>query len=319
MRCGDTHLTREERYHIELEHARGIPIRRIAERLHRSPSTVSRELRRNANVRGYCHERACELARERRRTKPKRVKVTPDMAERIDDGLSQHWSPEQICGRMRLEGIPIVSRQTIYRRIWKDRADGGGQHHRLRHGGRPRKRKGCAEYRGRIPDRTDISERPAVVEERSRLGDWEADTIIGKGHRGALVTSVERKTRYILACTVKRKTKQETAEAMLRMLTPLASAVQTVTYDNGREFCDHAKVSDALECSGYFATPYKSCERGTSENSNGLLRQYFPKSMRLDQVTPEQVQEATDRLNSRPRKCLGFMTPEEALNRAIMN
>ena len=255
MRCGDTHLTREERYHIELEHARGIPIRRIAERLHRSPSTVSRELRRNADVRGYCHERACELARERQRTKPKRVKVTPDMAERIDDGLSQHWSLEQICGRMRMEGIPIVSHQTICRRIWKDRANGGGQHHRLRHGGRPRK----------------------------------------------------------------RKTKQETAEAMLRMLTPLASAVRTVTYDNGREFPDHAKVSDALECSGYFATPCKSCERGTSENSNGLLRQYFPKSMRLDQVTPEQVQEATDRLNSRPRKCLGFMTPEEALNRAIMN
>ena len=319
MRCGDTHLTREERYHIELDLARGMSLRQIAEGMQRSPSTISRELRRNASGRGYCHALADELAAERLRTKPKRVKVTPDMAERIDAGLSLHWSPEQIQGRAKLEGVPMVSHQTIYRRVWKDRASGGGQFRRLRHAGRPRKRKGCPEYRGRIPDRTDISERPAIVEERSRLGDLEADTIIGKGHRGALVTAVDRMTRFILARPVKRKTKAETAGAMLDMLSPLAQAIQTITYDNGREFCDHGKVSAALNCSGYFATPYRSCERGTSENSNGLLRQYFPKNMRLDQITERQVQEAVDRLNSRPRKCLGFHTPEEALNRAIMN
>ena len=310
---GYAHLAQEERYHIELMRREGASIRRIAEGMDRSPSTVSRELRRNAGQRGYRHRQAEGKARERLKAKPKCVRMTPGAVAFVESRLADGWSPEQISGRMKAEGMPSASHEAIYRHVWLDKAKGGSLHRFLRHSSRKRrKRFGQRDFRGRIPRRTDISERPAVVDERSRLGDWEADTVIGKGHRGALVTVVERSTRFMLAHPIKRKTKDETTDALLRILSPLSEWVRTITYDNGREFSGHMHVAAELDCDGYFARPYRSCDRGTNENGNGLLRQYFPKAMPLHEVTPEQVQDVVDRLNDRPRKCLGYQTPREA-------
>ncbi len=317
---GYAHLAQEERYHIEALRKEGRSMRSIAAGMGRCHSTVSRELRRNAGQRGYRHQQADRKARERLKAKPKCVRMTPEAAAFVDARLSDGWSPEQVSGRMKAEGMPAVSHEAIYRRIWLDKANGGGLHRFLRHSHRKRrKRYGKNDFRGRIPCRTDISERPSVVDERSRLGDWEADTVIGKGHRGALVTLAERKTRFMLAHPVRRKTKLETANALLHLLSPIAQWVRTITYDNGREFSDHVRVARALACEDYFATPYRSCERGTNENGNGLLRQYFPKTMPLSQVRPEQVRSAIDKLNNRPRKCLDYRTPKEAFRDAILD
>ena len=317
---GYAHLAQEERYHIELMRREGVSIRRIAEGMNRSPSTVSRELRRNAGERGYRHKQAQGKARERLAAKPKCVRMTPEAVAFVEARLSDGWSPEQISGRMKAEGMRSASHEAIYRHVWLDKAKGGGLHRFLRHSPRKRrKRYGKRDFRGRIPCRVDISERPAVVEGRSRLGDWEADTAIGKGRRGALVTVVERSTRFMLAHPIRRRTKEETADALLRMLWPLSEWVLTITYDNGREFSGHMHVAAELDCDDYFARPYRSCDRGTNENGNGLLRQYFPKAMPLHKVTPEQVQDAVDRLNDRPRKCLGYQTPREAFWDAMIS
>ena len=199
---GYAHLAQEERYHIEALRKEGRSMRSIAAGMGRCHSTVSRELRRNAGQRGYRHQQADRKARERLKAKPKCVRMTPEAAAFVDARLADGWSPEQISGRMKAEGMPAVSHEAIYRRIWLDKANGGGLHRFLRHSHRKRrKRYGKHDFRGRIPCRTDISERPPVVDERSRLGDWEADTVIGKGHRGALVTLAERKTRFMLAAS----------------------------------------------------------------------------------------------------------------------
>ena len=219
---------------------------------------------------------------------------------------------------MRTQGDAWVSHETIYRLVWSDKRAGGDLHTHLRHGAkRRRKRYGKHDFRGRIPGRVDISERPEVVDARTRFGDWEGDTVIGKGHRGGLVTLAERKSRVLLAGKIDRKTKTETAAVLCRITRGLEDILDTITYDNGREFADHALVSRANGSDAYFARPYHSWERGLNEHCNGLLRQYFPKSMPLDQITDQQVQRAVDRINNRPRKCLGFKTPIEVLQNAF--
>ena len=176
------------------------------------------------------------------------------------------------------------------------------------------KRYGKHEYRGRIPNRVDISERPDIVDRHERVGDWEADTVIGKGHKGAFVTVAERKTRLYLALLIARKQAEVVKKAMLKLLQPIADFVHTITYDNGREFNQHQSVSNALNCSGYFAKPYHSWERGLNEQSNGLLRRFFPKSRALDNVSLQETWEAIMKINNRPRKCLGYKTPVEDFN-----
>ena len=222
-----------------------------------------------------------------------------------------------VRGRMRLEGGARVSSETIYRFVWRDKRKGGDLHTHLRHSSKKRrKRYGKNDFRGRIPDRVDISERPDIVDARARFGDWEGDTVVGAGHRGGLVTLAERRSRLLLAAPIPRKTKAETAEALCRVTNGLDSIIDTITYDNGREFSDYAAVSGATGSDAYFARPYRSWERGLNEHSNGLLRQHFPKSMPLDAVTDVQVRRAVSRINHRPRKCLGFKTPVEVLQNA---
>jgi IS30 family transposase len=230
----------------------------------------------------------------------------------IREKIKLNWSPEQISGRLFTEENVSLSHETIYQFILKNKRNGGDLYRYLRHQAKPyRKRYGSKDYRGKIPGRVDISERPGVVDERSRVGDWEADLVIGKGHKGAIVTLAERRSRLYLALPIAYKTKELTTAAITALLTSFKGFVHTITYDNGREFNGHMDISDQLNCKGFFARPYHSWERGLNENSNGLLRQYFPKSKPLDNVSEEEVRAAANEMNHRPRKCLGYKTPWE--------
>ena len=202
--------------------------------------------------------------------------------------------------------------ETIYQYILVDKQAGGTLYKHLRHQNKPyRKRYGSAHNRTGIPNRVDIEQRPQEASESKRVGDWEADTVIGKNHKGAIVTLDDRKSKLRLAAPLQSKKAQDVKEAMIALLQPIKTFAKTITFDNGKEFTLHEAIANALECETYFAKPYHSWERGQNENANGLLRQYFPKTMELVDVTMKQVFEAVDKLNSRPRKCLGFRTPYE--------
>ena len=310
------HLSSAERYYIEIALKKKVPHNQIAQAIGRSQSTVSREIRRNTGLRGYRNKQADRLAGERHAVKPKAVKMTEEMKYIIGICLKNDWSPEQIAGRLRDEGLVSLHHETIYRYVLKNKNDGGLLYKHLRHQNKTyRKRYGSAHNRTGIPDRRDIDERPAVVNGRKRVGDWEADTIIGKNHKGAIVTLDERKTKLRLAAPLPGKKAEYVKDAMILLFLPIKQVVKTITFDNGKEFTLHKDIADAIECETYFAKPYHSWERGQNENANGLLRQYFPKKRELTDVTMRQVVGAVDRLNSRPRKSLKFKTPYEVFEK----
>jgi transposase, IS30 family len=315
------HLTEAERYHIYIENKKKIPPAQIAKDMGRHRSTISRELQRNKGQRGYRYNQAHEMAQQRHAEKPKAVKMTETIKQVVTSRLEQKWSPEQIGGRLKQEGKKSVSHETIYRFILTDKKAGGELHKHLRHQAKPyRKRYGKKDYRGIIPARVDIDERPAIVDEKTRLGDWEADTVIGKGHQGVLVTLTERVSKLNLVIPIIRKEAELAKEAIIQALKPFASWVHTITFDNGREFCKHTEIATALGCKTYFAKPYHSWERGLNENHNGLLRQYFPKNQPLDYVTQEDANQAVVALNHRPRKNLNYETPWEVFCKmALLN
>ncbi len=226
--------------------------------------------------------------------------------------LLADWSPEQIAGRLVLEGGPTVSPETLYQRILADKRAGGTLYRHLRCQKGRRKRYGGPPRKDRIPGRVWIDERPKLVNRRKRYGDWELDLVVGAGQRGALVRAIERKSRFSLMAQVANKRASVVSETLIRLLAPFKNRVHTLTSDNGPEFAWHARIARELNAKVYFAHPYSAWERGTIENNNGLVRQYFPKSMPLDSINSENVDHATHRLNNRPRKCLGFLTPHEA-------
>ncbi len=312
-----THLSLEERHYIEIEHKKGVSLNRIGQSLGRRQSSISREINRNTGKKGYRHNQADQFSRQRRREKPKAMKLTGDIKLVIDSYLKQDWSPEQIAGRLRHDGIITLHHETIYQYVLADKANGGHLYLHLRHQHkRYRKRYGNARNRTGIPDRVDIDKRPAVANNRARIGDWEADTIIGKNNKGAIVTLDERKSKLRLAAPLQGKHAAPLAEAVINMLKPIKKFILTMTFDNGKEFTKHNKIAKALDCDTYFAKPYHSWERGQNENANGLLRQYFPKAMELVDISAQRVMIAVDKRNSRPRKCLGFKTPYEAFQQS---
>ena len=208
-----------------------------------------------------------------------------------------------------------VHHETIYQYILADKKAGGTLYLHLRHQNKTyRKRYGNARNRSGIPNRIDIDQRPAIANQRQRVGDWEGDTIIGKAHKGAIVTMDERVSKLRLAFPLAAKKAQHVADAIKLLLKPIKQYVHTFTFDNGKEFTKHEQIADSLECSTYFAKPYHSWERGQNENANGLLRQYFPKSMELINISIKNVFQAVHKLNSRPRKCLDYKTPYEVFN-----
>lgn len=303
-----THLTREERYQIYALKKAGHKQSEIAIVLERSASTISRELARNRGLRGYRPKQAHSKAEERRSMNARTIdEATWQWAQEM---LLQQWSPEQISAHT------AISHETLYQRIYADKQTGGLLWKNLRCQKQRRKRYGKTDRRGMIPNRRSIEDRPAIVETRSRLGDWEADTIIGKNHRQAIVSLVERKTGFTLIRKVDRKTAENVSLAMVGLLKPYQKQVLTITSDNGREFAGHEKIAKRLQAEFYFAHPYASWERGTNENTNGLIRQYFPKNRDFTTITQQEIDRTMERLNNRPRKRLGYQTPNQVFSKS---
>lgn len=307
---GYKQLTREQRYQIEALLKTELNQTEIAKVLGVHKSCISRELKRNRGLRGYRPKQAQRLTDNRRKekAKPRIATETWDWVGRL---LKEDWSPEQISGWLAAEKSMLISPEWIYQYVYQDKRQGGDLHSHLRCQKIRKKRYGKNDRRGQIKDRVSIDERPKIVEERSRIGDWEADTVIGKPGGPVLVTLAERKTRFSLIALAPDKTAQSAKEAILSLLGPLAAQVHTITYDNGKEFAHHVAIADALDAKGFFAHPYHSWERGLNENTNGLIRQYLPKKTDFQPLTQQDIQNIMDKLNNRPRKCLGFKTPNQ--------
>ena len=303
-------LTQEERYQIYALKKAGHDQATIAGIIDRNPGTISRELRRNRGLKGYRPQQAHNLALRRRYDKAQ-PRIGNQVWQLVEALIREEWSPEQIVGRVAMEQGVSISHEWIYQYIYADKHSGGDLYRFLRCQKVRRKRYGIYSRRGTIPNQVSIDDRPAIVESKRRFGDWEGDTVIGKGHRGALVTLVERKSLYTVIRSVLHKTAKAVRGAVVDGLTPYIDWVHTITYDNGREFADHEGMARDLEANIYFAHPYASWERGLNENTNGLIRQYFPKDRDLTTVTKYEIEQAMDKLNHRPRKSLGYRTPHE--------
>ena len=225
--------------------------------------------------------------------------------------MRQEWSPEQITGRLKLEKQPAVSHECIYLYVYADKRRGGTLHRHLRSQKKQRKRYSGYIRRGQIPNRTSIDKRPQIVARKGRFGDWEADTIVGARHKGGILSAVERKSKLTRLRKLATKAAAEMKDNTIELLAPLAAKVHTITVDNGKEFCEHELIAAGLQARIYFAHPYASWERGLNENTNGLVRQYFPKKYDFARITDKDLQQVEDLLNNRPRKTLGYRTPNE--------
>jgi transposase, IS30 family len=310
------HLTLQEREKVSLMVHEHRTQAEIARRLKRNPSTISRELRRNRSSNGYWPSAAQTKANARRSHRPWIHKMDrPEVAQYVRERLRQRWSPDEIAGRSRAD-FPQdrhrrVSRQTIY--AWL-RAHPAAAYWRryLRRLGRVRRRE---EKRGQLAACTSIEGRPAVVDRRARYGDWEGDTVVGRGHRSGAVTLVDRKSGYLLMAKVQDRQAATVREAMVQLFQPLPPSLRkTLTLDNGKEFAEHERLAATTALDVYFAKPYCAWQRGTNENTNGLVRQFFPKGSDMAHVPAKQFQKVQHLLNSRPRKRLGYRTPLEILS-----
>ena len=307
-------LAEGERYQIQSYLKAGYTQNQVAEALNRSPSTICRELARNRGLRGYRPKQAHQLATHRRLNAEKAIKVTEEVAGWVEALIRQELSPAQAAAYIAKELGISIHHETIYQMVLADKARGGDLYKHLRIMSKPyRKRYGSYDNRGRIRNRKSIDDRPAVVDRKSRLGDWEGDTIIGKGRKGALLTMVDRKSLYVVIGRLSGKNAEALADELIERFTELRAPLKTITFDNGLEFAEHERISKELDGEIYFAHPYSSWERGANENTNGLIRQYFPKGMDLTMVTEEDIQFVMDRLNNRPRETLGWKTPNEVL------
>jgi len=304
-------LTSEQRYQISALKRIGHSQTEIAKELEVHKSTISRELSKNTGERGYRARQAHEKARERRAKATPTKRISAETWEEVEEKLRQDWSPEQVSGWLEKRQEIRISHEWIYQHILADQQANGDLYTHLRQYGKRRKRYGKHDRRGKLPDRVSIEERPQIVEQRERLGDWEIDTLVGKGHRGALVSLVERKSRYTLLLPVAQRLANLVADATISLLLPLAGFVHTITGDNGKEFAEHVRIAETLQANFYFAHPYSAWERGTNENTNGLVRQYFPKTTDFSRIAFSETKTAVDRLNHRPRKCLDFRSPFE--------
>lgn len=306
-----THLTQDERYQIAILSKAGHDRSGIAQLMDRHKSTIGREMRRNRGERGYRPKQAHAFYQARLLACENSPRIAAETWAMVDTKLAETWSPEQISGYFKVNRQPAVSHEAIYQRIYADKRAGGTLHLALRCQKARKKRYGGRDRRGTIPNQVSIDKRPAVVGNRARFGDWEADLVIGAGQKQALVTINERVSRYSLIAHVRFKTGQAVSGSMISLLTPFATCVHTLTTDNGREFAQHERIAKELDADFFFAHPYSSWERGANENMNGLIREFFPKKMRFDSITQKDISAAMHYLNHRPRKCLGFKTPHE--------
>ena len=305
-----TQLTRAQRYQIKALLKAGHNQTQIAALLGYHKSTISRELHRNRGFKGYRPYQADEMAYDRQ-CEAYRSRIPWSTWQEVERLLLLDFSPEQITGHLKRAKQPTVSHECIYLYVYADKRRGGTLHHHLRSQKKQRKRYSGYIRRGQIPNRTSIDKRPKIVARKGRFGDWEADTIIGARHKGGIVSIVERKSKLLRLAKLATKEATEMRRTSVALLTPLATRVHTITVDNGKEFCQHELIAAGLQARIYFAHPYASWERGLNENTNGLVRQYFPKKYDFAKITNEDLQRVEDLLNNRPRKTLGYRTPNE--------
>ena len=307
-------LTHEQRCQIYALKKIGLSQQQIADIIGVSQSTISRELSRNTGERGYRHKQAQRKRDARCAEATKAIKMTPEMLGLIEQKLREKWSPEQISGWLQDEQKEHLSHETIYRHVWADKAAGGDLFRYLRRRGKTyQSRSKDLAGRGHITNRVSIDERPAIVDEKGRVGDWEIDLVIGKGHSGALVTIVERATSFTVSTRINDKSAKTVTAATIALLEPYKDQVLTITADNGKEFAYHEQMTAALDAQVYFADPYSSWQRGLNENTNGLLRQYWPKKTDFKKVSKKEVSAVIVELNDRPRKKLGYKTPANVM------
>lgn len=303
-------LAREQRYQIYALKRAGQNQSQIALVLGCHKSTILRELRRNCGQKGYRPYQADELAYDRQ-CAAYRSRIAWETWQQVEQLLRQEWSPEQIAGWLKRMKQPTVSHECIYLYVYAEKRRGGTLHQHLRSQKKQRKRYSGYIRRGQIPNRTSIDKRPKIVASKSRFGDWEADTIVGARHKGGILSVVERKSKLVRLRKLTTKAAAEMKDNAIELLAPLATKVHTITVDNGKEFCEHELIAAGLQARIYFAHPYSSWERGLNENTNGLVRQYFPKKYDFAKITDQELQQVEDRLNNRPRKTLGYWTPNE--------
>lgn len=312
-------LTQEERYLIARHSGAGRSIREIAQWLCRAPSTISRELRRNATTHDarYRAQKAHSYAEARRRRCRRGSNFGAAVHREVEAALKRRLSPEQIVGRFRARSRPCPSHETIYRWIRRDKRDGGVLYRSTRIMSKVgRKRYRSRPARGVLLGKRHISERPAEVETRETPGHWEADTVMGHGSRDCLLTLVERKSGRAIIRKLRARTSAEATAAIAQVIRADPTAFKTITFDNGTEFHGYKELEERFDVLCYFATPYHSWERGSNENLNGLIRQYLPKRTPLRRTTQSDCNRIARALNSRPRKRHGFKTPMEVYRRS---
>jgi IS30 family transposase len=312
-------ITSGERYAIAALRRRGLSLRAIAKDLRRAPSTIAREVVRNRNNDGsYCAFKACHRTRGRRSRSRRNERVTPAEWAVVERYLRLDWSPEQVAGFLAAEGLLRVSHETIYVHVWREKRAGGQLWRHLRQAGKKRrKRYGAYDSRGRLAGKRPISERPPQAETRLETGHWEIDTVMGTEHgRNSVLTMVERKTGYTVMGKLARHCAADTTARCIELVARHPGRVLTITADNGTEFHSYAEIETQTGVLFYFATPHHSWERGTCENTNGLIRQYLPKRCGMAHVTQADCDAIAAKLNTRPRKRLGYRTPEECYAQA---
>jgi len=316
------HLTKEQRYTISVMKKQNYKQIEIALAIEKDKSVVSRELKRNCDKRSgiYNNDLAQRKYDQRQKDKPKHIKFTSELESFFESLLNKDYSPEQISGRAKLEGIACVSHERLYQHIWQDKKQGGKLHLHLRRKGRKYRKRGAAiDTRGIIKDRVDISLRPDIVDQKQRFGDLEIDTVIGKNHKGALLTINDRVSSMVWIAKLNGKNAAELALKVIEIMNPYKDLIHTITGDNGKEFADHKTICQGLGISFYFAKPYHSWERGANENTNGLIRQYFTKGSSFENIKDKDVAKVQDILNNRPRKKLNFLTPNEYFFLNLLN
>lgn len=320
-----THLTQQERYVIS--HLQGrISLRAIARRLNRSHTTIGRELKRSTSRYPYAvywYEWSQLLAQEKaHKARHYRRQKEIRLRRYVEAKLNKQWSPEEIAHRLRLD-YPAdrnmrISHETIYRWVYLDASSEGKLYLNLRRRRKKRRRQKRYGYGRRFADRKCITQRPWIVDTRERCGDWEGDTIEGQKSSGYIATMVERQSRYLLATKLENKRAVTLSEQSSRIFCAIPKKMRkTLTVDNGSEFAQFKNIEEKTGLDIYFAKPYAAWQRGVNENTNGLLRQYFPKGSNFKKVSEENVQDAVKRLNSRPRKCLNYQTPHEVFWREV--
>lgn len=316
------HLTQKERYYIWHRSVSLFEsVEQIATGLNRHKSTIYNELRRNKdNDNEYAPDVAqvkSEANRSGAKLGAKFAKFTPKVCTYVMDKLGRTWSPEQISGRMRKDIKVKISHKSIYQYIWFDKSIGGSMYKKLPHRGK--RYKYGNQTKVKIPNRVDISKRPKIVEKKSRIGDFEGDTIVGirGGSKNCLLTLADRKSKLCFIRRTLDKSAKSIQNTMESVYDDTTVPFKTVTYDNGTEFCSHQEIAASIGCSIYFARPYRSCDRGLNEHTNGLIRYFFPKKTDFAKITDEQIAFVENLLNNRPRKSLGYLTPNEVMNKYL--